>query len=108
MADKRSAKRRIKRMHITFSCDGKEFRGISSNVSYTGLFIKTRKKFKTGSSVNMIVNIDDNQKMNLNGVIARTKLTSKFDRLENGIGIKLIETPNVYKEFMEVLSKEQP
>jgi Tfp pilus assembly protein PilZ len=108
MADKRSTKRRIKRMHIIFSCEGKEFRGISSNVSSTGIFIKTRKKFKTGLYVNMIVDIDENQKMNLNGVIARTKITSKFDRFVNGIGIELTEVPQAYKAFMEVLFKEQP
>jgi hypothetical protein len=46
--------------------------------------------------------------MNLSGVIARTKITSKFDRFENGIGIELTEIPQAYKKLMEVLFKEQP
>jgi hypothetical protein len=45
----------------------------------------------------MIADVDDNQKMNLSGVIARTKITSKFDRFENGIGIELTEIPQAYK-----------
>jgi hypothetical protein len=57
--------------------------------------------------VNITLDLSDNQKINLNGVIARTKIASKFDRFENGIGIKLTEPPQEYKEFLKVLIKEQ-
>lgn len=95
-------------MHITFTCEEEKHRGISSNVSSTGLFIKTRKKFKAGLPVNMTVDKDESQKMNLNGVIARTKITSRFDKFENGIGIGLTEVPQAYKDFMEVLFQKHP
>jgi hypothetical protein len=57
MADKRKDKRKIKRLHITFTCGENEHKGISSNVSFSGLFIKTRKKFKPSSLVSMILEV---------------------------------------------------
>jgi hypothetical protein len=52
MADKRKTGRRIKRLHAKILFEGEERRGISSNFSLSGLFIKSRKKFKPGSTVN--------------------------------------------------------
>jgi Tfp pilus assembly protein PilZ len=118
MLDKRESTRKIKHLHITFFCGEGEHKGISSNFSYTGLFIKTRKKCKPGSSVNMILEIDDNQKIVFRGVVAWAKITSLFhdvkkvkktsifNRFNDGIGIKLTEPPQAYKDFLEALIKE--
>jgi Tfp pilus assembly protein PilZ len=63
MADKREGRRIIKRLRLTFLCGDEEYKGISSNFSDSGLFIKTRKRFKPGSSVNIILELEDIQKI---------------------------------------------
>jgi Tfp pilus assembly protein PilZ len=103
MADKRKDKRKIKRLHITILCGENQHKGISSNFSFSGLFIKTRKKFKPGSSVSMILEVNDSQKMSLRGTIARTKIGSKFDKFNDGIGIQLTTIPQAYKHHVETL-----
>ncbi|MHA2218828.1 MAG: PilZ domain-containing protein [Candidatus Hodarchaeales archaeon] len=118
MADKRKTGRIIKRLHTTFLCGEKEYRGISSNFSLTGVFIKSRKKFKPGSSLNITLDLGDNQKIALIGEIAWVKSSkpdrvnkvqkvSTFDKFNEGMGIKLNETPQEFKEFLKVLIKEQ-
>lgn len=118
MADKRKTGRIIKRLHTTFLCDEKEYRGISSNFSLTGAFIKSRKKFKPGSPLSITLDLGDNQKIALIGEIAWIKSSkpdrvknvqkvSAFDKFNEGMGIKLTETPQEFKEFLKVLVKEQ-
>lgn len=106
MADKRKDKRKIKRMHTTFVCGENQYKGISSNVSFSGLFIKTRKRIKPGSSVKIILEVNDNQKMALGGTIARAKIGSKFDKFNNGIGIQLTTIPHEYNHYVGTLMND--
>jgi Tfp pilus assembly protein PilZ len=104
MADKRGSNRKIKRYHTTFLCGKDQHRGITSNLSKTGLFIKTRKKFTPGSLVKIILHLDENRKIALRGEIARVNTTSKFDNsFKNGIGIKLTSSPEEYKDLLKDL-----
>jgi len=110
MADKRKTGRIIKRLQAKLLCDGEERSGISSNFSLTGLFIKSRKKFKPGTHVNITLDLGNNQKISLRGEIVRIKSsdnTSIFDKFSQGMGIKLNDTPQEYIEFLKVLTKEQ-
>jgi Tfp pilus assembly protein PilZ len=107
MADKREAKRKIKRLPVTFSCKTEEYFGISSNISTTGLFIRTRKAFKTGLSVNMVLELDENSKISLSGVISRAKIKTKFETSNCGIGVQLTEASEAYLDFLEVLKKNE-
>jgi Tfp pilus assembly protein PilZ len=107
MADKREAKRKIKRLPVTFSCKTEEYTGISSNISTTGLFIRTRKSFNTGLPVNMVLELDENSKIPLTGIISRAKAKTKFETSNCGIGVQLTEAPEAYKDFLEVLRKNE-
>jgi Tfp pilus assembly protein PilZ len=111
MADKRKSRRKIKRRRITFLYENKEYKGISSNFSETGLFIKTKVRFKPGSPVYMVLELDDNQTTALKGDVVRVTERSKFFRSsrvsDNGIGIKLTEVTKEYKEFCDDLFNEE-
>ena len=106
MVDRRKSRRRIKRRQVTFLCEDKEHKGISSNFSETGLFIKTRSKFKTGSPVYMVLELDDNHKTAVKGKVVRITTTSKFFNTYrvsgNGIGIELTEITQEYKAFCKI------
>jgi hypothetical protein len=108
MIDKRLSKRKIKRLPIAFLCGVEEHKGITSNFSYTGLFITVRKAFQPRSSMmKMVLELGENRKIALKGEIARVEEKSKFDRGNVGIGIKLNHTTQVYKEFVEALINEE-
>ncbi len=83
---------------------------ISSNFSLSGLFLKTRKKFKPGSPVNVTLHAGDDQQISLQGKIAWVKSSGKkssvYDKFNEGIGITLTETPEEYKEFLKVIIRE--
>ncbi|TNF55552.1 PilZ domain-containing protein [bacterium] len=107
MADKREAKRKIKRLPVTFSCKTEEYTGISSNFSTSGIFIRTRKNFNIGLPVNVVLELDENSKIPISGVISRAKTKTKFETTNCGIGVQLTEAPEAYKDFLEVLYKNE-
>jgi hypothetical protein len=106
MADKRKTGRRIKRLHAKILFEGEERRGISSNFSLSGLFIKSRKKFKPGSTVNITLDVGDNREMVKSSKPDREKKTSAFDKFNEGMGISLTEAPHEYKGFLKDLVQE--
>ena len=111
MADRRKSSRRIKRRQVTFLCENREYKGISSNFSETGLFIKTRRKFNPGSHVCMVLELDDNHKTAVEGkvvrITTRSKFFSNYKISGNGIGIEMTEITPEYKEFCNNLFKEE-
>lgn len=107
MADKREARRKIKRLPVIFSCKAEEYTGISSNFSTSGLFIRTRKNFTIGLPVSVVLELDESSKIPLLGVISRAKAKTKFETTNCGIGVQLTEAPEAYKDFLEVLGKNE-
>jgi len=104
--DKRLAKRKIKRLSITFSDGTIEHKGTSSDFSSTGIFIRTRKALKPGTSLNMVLELDNSRKIPLTGIVARSIKTGVWD-FKNGMGIKLTSAPQVYEEFLKDLLKDK-
>lgn len=98
------AQRKIKRLPITFSDGTVEYQGMSSDFSSTGLFIRTRKAFNPGTSVKMVMEVDENRKIALTGVVARAIKTGVMD-FKNGMGIKLTAIPQTYEDFLNELLK---
>ncbi len=106
MADKRRATRRIKRLFITFSDGVSEHKGISSNFSETGLFIRSRiNAFDPGTPVNVVLKVDEDREIALTGEVVRALRTGIPD-FKNGMGIRLSDIPQSYKDFLEELEYE--
>jgi Tfp pilus assembly protein PilZ len=100
--DKRITRRKIKRLNIIFSDGTEEHPGTSSDFSTNGLFIRTRKPFKPGTAVTMLLEISVTQKIALSGVVIRAIKTGLRD-FKNGMGIKLDSIPHEYEVFLSDL-----
>lgn len=111
MVDRRQTKRIIKRCRVPFRCEGKEFSGISSNISERGIFIKTNRRFKAGSPIELNIEMDKDHVTSMKGRVTRVTVASKFFDLyrvsRNGIGIELTETTPAYRIFCEKLLKDR-
>ncbi len=107
MTDKRRARRKIKRLFITFSDGVSEHKGISSDFSDTGLFIRTRiNAFDPGTPVNVVLEVDEDRGIKLTGEVVRAIRTGILD-FKNGMGIRLTDIPQSYKDFLEELKYEE-
>ncbi|MEW6109770.1 MAG: PilZ domain-containing protein [Nitrospirota bacterium] len=102
--EKRSCKRKIKRLNINFS-DGKEENiGISSDFSCNGLFIRTRKGFREGTVLYMNLELDNGKKLPLTGIVKRT-IKTQISNYKNGMGIELTSVHEEYDNFVKELYK---
>ena len=61
-----------KRLEATFSSGGLSYRGILSNLSQNGLFIRTNRGFAPGTTVDIELVMPDNTLCRIKGVVKRT------------------------------------
>src|SRR4030067_743088 len=95
----RIAPRKIKRLPVTFISGNEECTGTSSDFSTTGLFIRTRKALPSGTSIKIIVELDDSHTITLTGIVVRAIKTGSMD-IKNGMGVKLTSIPQEYQDFI--------
>ena len=107
MIERRSARRIAKLLPITFRNSEKEYRGVSLDFSSSGLFILTREPFRPGTSVKIGLDISDNEKIYLRGVVVRSIKTGDIN-IKDGMCIKLNEVPFVYHQMLESIDKTVP
>jgi len=101
MANKRqTTKRHTKRLQVLFSNGESEFSGTTSNLSFTGLFIRTKKAFNPGTSLKIVLEVDRDKKIDLEGEVAWSLKTGLSD-FKNGMGVKLRNIPPTYEEFLK-------
>lgn len=89
-------------MTVTFSDGHVEHQGTSSDFSFTGIFIRTRKSFAPGTHIKMVMEIDENKKITITGVVARSIKTRGSD-FKNGMGVKISPITEEYKDFLKDL-----
>lgn len=113
MANRRNGKRMIRRLPAVVCCGKDECKGTSSNLSSTGLFIRVIKPLPLDSLIKITVEIKDN-KMVLTGKVVRSEKPPKgylskvyIPGYKEGMGVKLIEISEEYKEFLAELFKER-
>ena len=96
--EKRQHKRYTSRCEIEFSMNGTTYRGISSNLSQNGLFIRTRKPFTADTIIDLMVHFPNGSTSKLKG-ITRRAIRNPLDN-QNGMGIELIEKDSNYFDFV--------
>ena len=96
--DKRQDKRYTSRCEIEFSMNGTTYRGISSNLSLNGLFIRTRKPFTPDTAIDLIAHLPNGLTSKLKG-ITRRAIKNPLDN-QNGMGIELIEKDSNYFDYI--------
>lgn len=95
-----------KRLEATFSSGGLSYRGILSNLSQNGLFIRTNRGFAPGSTVDIELVMPDNTLCRIKGVVKRT-IKTPMSSMRNGMGIELTEKDAAYLNFVESFDEEK-
>ncbi len=95
-------RRLTKRLEVTFSSGGLKYRGISSDLSAGGLFIRTQHGLTPGSVIDIEVYLPEGKVGSLKGIVRRTVKTP-LTTVKNGMGIELIERDPNYLEFLRNL-----
>jgi len=93
-------KRFTKRLEVRFSSGGLDFTGISSNLSESGLFIRTNRGFAPGSIIDIELVMPDGKKSFLKAVVRRT-IKTPMSSLKNGMGVELLEKDVAYINFVK-------
>lgn len=97
---RRLCQRFTKRLEVTFTSSGSKFRGISSDLSAGGLFIRTQHGMTPGSQIEIEVYLPEGKVGILKGIVRRTVKTP-LNVGKNGMGIELIERDPYYLEFLK-------
>jgi hypothetical protein len=98
--DYKRTKRFTKRLEVTFSSGVHSFRGILSNVSVSGLFIRTNRGFAPGTTVDIELMLPDNTISSLKGIVRRT-IKTPVTTMKNGMGVELFYQDAKYQNFIK-------
>jgi len=88
-----------KRLEVKFSSGGNTYKGILSNLSLGGLFIRTNRGFAPGTTIDIELVMPDGTISFLKGIVrwaAKTHLAIK-----NGMGIELTEKDTTFVNFIK-------
>lgn len=94
-----------KRLEAAFSSGGLSFRGILSNISSNGLFIRTNRGFIPGTAIDIEIMMPDNKVSLLKGIVKRTTKTP-LSLMKNGMGVELTEKDSVFTDYMKSFMEE--
>ncbi len=104
---KRFAQRYTKRLEVAFSSGGSKYKGISSDLSEQGLFIRTQHGLSPGNEIDIEMYLPDDKVVRLRGVVRRTIKTS-LSLIKNGMGVEIIENDPLYLSFLKTFDIEGP
>jgi len=82
------------RFKVEYASGGQTYRGISSNLSMNGLFIRTRNPLEIGTLINMLLHLPGGLTATVKGKVARVLVTHEGESaisIKNGMGIEIIE-----------------
>ncbi len=97
--DYKRTRRFTKRLEVAFSSGGLSFRGILSNVSVSGIFIRTSKGFAPGTTVDIELMLPDNTISAIKGIVRRT-IKNPVTATRNGMGVELTHKDEKYEKFI--------
>ncbi len=96
----RTHDRFIRRLETEFTADNKNYRGISSNLSISGLFIRTQHAFVPDTIVDIVIHLPDAADVKLKGRVKHASKTPIVS-LKNGMGIEILENNPLYISFIK-------
>jgi hypothetical protein len=110
--DKRSFRRFTRRCETEFAAQGITHRGIASDFSISGLFIRTNHPFVADTVIDIMVHLPDGSVSKLHGKVRRTMKNSigkvmgvPMKEHKNGMGVQLINKDVNYLHFIRSLIK---
>lgn len=91
--------RRLKRLEAVFTSGDLTYRGILSDISSNGIFIRTNRGFTPGTIVSIQLILPNNQLSSLKGIVRRSTKTPLAAQ-KNGMGIELLEKDETFIDFV--------
>lgn len=85
---------------MEFSANDQICRGISSNFSLGGIFIRTNYPFAPGTTVHLIIHLPDGKDSRVKGVV-KTAVKTPLAALKNGMGLEITEKDSNYVDFVQ-------
>lgn len=108
--EKRQHKRYTRRCEAEFSANGADGRGIASNFSLEGLFIRTSRPFKPDTPLELVLHLPDGSTSELKGKVkraARTRMVKAMETpasvVKNGMGVEITKRDAQYLHFIRSL-----
>jgi hypothetical protein len=95
-------KRFLKRVETEFTAGNKSFRGISSNLSIRGLFIRTNHPFVPDTLVDITIHLPGAPDVKLKGRVRHSAKTPLV-QLKSGMGIEIIVNNPRYIDFIKTV-----
>lgn len=91
----------VKRKHIrapfsitvSMNCKGKQQELQASNLSVEGIFLKTANPYTVGTEMDIVLTVDDEDPIELHGMVVSAKKISADIEPESGMGIKFMDIP---------------
>src|SRR3990172_8785432 len=107
MENKRHQKRFIRRCEVEFVSDGITYRGLSSDFSLSGLFIRTNYPVTPDAILDVIIYLPDGLTSKLRVKVRRAWRTATgkvmgmpIKAFKNGMGVEIIERDVNYLHFI--------
>lgn len=102
----RQHQRFIRRLEVEFSSGDRHYRGISSNFSLGGLFVRTNHPFAPGTLIDLTVHLPEGRTAALRGLVKMAMKTPAVS-IRNGMGVEIVERDPAFVDFMRYLSPEE-
>ena len=100
MKTRRGHDRFIRRLETEFTAENKNYRGISSDLSISGLFIRTQHAFAPDTLLDIVIHLPDSTDVKLRGKVRRSIKTPVVS-IKNGMGIEILENDPRYINFVK-------
>ena len=94
-----------KRLEARFRSGVMSFTGISSNLSESGLFIRTNRGFAPDTIIDIELVMPDGKTSSLKGLVRRA-IKTPMSTLKNGMGVELLEKDAAYINFLKSFTEE--
>ncbi len=103
LRSKRQSARHRKRLETTFAADAEVYRGITSDISDGGIFIRTRYGFVPGTVIKIELYLPENKISKLKGKVKRS-IRTPIASLKNGMGVEILEKDSSYTIFLNSMN----
>jgi len=98
----RGKERFTRRLETEFTSDDKNYRGITSDLSINGLFIRTNHAFAPDALLDIVIHLPDTADVKLKGRVIRSIKTPVVS-LKNGMGVEILENNPLYIAFVKTV-----
>ena len=101
--EKRNKNRQIRRLPVQYGKTAYDHEAFTSNLSPTGLFLRTMAAFPSGTRVQVRLTLPDGRVLELAGAImwARKTAPQLAESMKSGMGVRLDPSAPAYVAYLE-------